>query len=209
MDKLSQYGKDLIDEQNANYTEKEQNDIKQPIQQTTKQEIKDTTINQNLLGDVISSTRIQIDKNTKDVVNTFGGLFNSIKESISDDEQSDKATEANLENANNSFHGNNDDDDKIKNETNEILKTTQHGKERIAGNNVARNVVLSAQEIRSTKSAGKVFEQADGAKVYLHEISPGKFNAVVQDKNGIITTMRHWSQNSINRIGKNYGWKLK
>lgn len=35
-------------------------------------------------------------------------------------------------------------------------------------------------EVRVTKSVGKAFTQADGATVYLHEITPGRFNAVVE-----------------------------
>lgn len=56
---------------------------------------------------------------------------------------------------------------------------------------------------------GKAFSQSDGATVYLHEISSGRFNAVVLNADGkVITTMSNWSQKSINRIAKNYGWNL-
>jgi len=50
---------------------------------------------------------------------------------------------------------------------------------------------------------------ADGAKIFLHEIAPGRFNAVVEGNKGIITTMSNWSQSSISRIARNYGWTIK
>ncbi len=55
---------------------------------------------------------------------------------------------------------------------------------------------------------GRAVTQADGATVYLREVAPGRFNAVVIGQKGIITTMRNWSEKSIIRIAKNYGWKL-
>ncbi len=90
------------------------------------------------------------------------------------------------------------------------VQTTLHGSERIAGAAATRGGVLSIEGINSTKSLGKVFNQTDGAKVFLHEISPGKFNAVIQNQTGkVITTMSNWSLKSINRIAKNYGWKIQ
>lgn len=64
-------------------------------------------------------------------------------------------------------------------------------------------------EISVTKSVGKAFTQAGGATVSLHEFAPGRFNVVVDGKRGLITTMGNWSQKSINRIAKNYGWNVK
>lgn len=72
-----------------------------------------------------------------------------------------------------------------------------------------RGGVLSIKEIETTKKNGKIISQSDGATVFLHEINPRRFNAVIQNSNGkIITTMSNWSQKSINRIAKNYGWNL-
>ncbi len=88
------------------------------------------------------------------------------------------------------------------------VKTTLHGAERISGAAATRGGVLSREGITMTKSMGRAITQADGATVYLHEISPGRYNAVVQGSKGIITTMENWSQKSILRIAKNYGWKL-
>jgi hypothetical protein len=88
------------------------------------------------------------------------------------------------------------------------VQTTLHGAERVAGTAATRGGVLSVEGINATKTLGKAFSQGDGATVFLHEITPGRFNAVVEGNKGIITTMENWSQKSINRIAKNYGWKL-
>ncbi|HMI02276.1 MAG TPA: DUF6443 domain-containing protein [Pedobacter sp.] len=89
------------------------------------------------------------------------------------------------------------------------IVTTLHGAERIAGIGAAsRGGVLSSEGIRTTMTLGRQIKQLDGATVFLREITPGRFNAVVQGEKGIITTMANWSQKSINRIAKNYGWKL-
>jgi len=78
--------------------------------------------------------------------------------------------------------------------TQNAIQSTAHGVQRIAGTTATRGGVLSVNEVRVT---------------YLHEITPGRFNAVVEGRKGIITTMGNWSQKSINRIAKNYGWNIK
>ena len=83
--------------------------------------------------------------------------------------------------------------------TQNAIQSTAHGVQRIAGTTATRGGVLSVNEVRVTKSVGKAFTQADGATVYLHEITPGRFNAVVEGRKGIITTMGNWSQKSINQ----------
>jgi len=88
------------------------------------------------------------------------------------------------------------------------LQTTLHGAERVAGSEATRGGVLTQEAISVTKSVGRRIIQNDGATVYLQEISPGRFNAVVEGNKGIITTMSNWSEKSILRIAKNYGWKL-
>lgn len=90
------------------------------------------------------------------------------------------------------------------------IQTTAHGSERIAGAAATRGGVLSPAGIKQTKQLGKVFTQPDGATVYLYEVKPGKFNAVVENTSGkIVTTMENWSQKSITRIAKNYGWPIE
>lgn len=86
--------------------------------------------------------------------------------------------------------------------------TTLHGTERIAGSLATRGGVLTLREAWTTRILGSSFKQADGATVYLRQLSNGRYNGVVWGQKGIITTMKGWSQNSINRIAKNYGWKL-
>jgi RHS repeat-associated protein len=86
---------------------------------------------------------------------------------------------------------------------------TTHGVERIAGATATRGGVLSMEGVNATKSLGRVFTQADGAKVFLHEITSGRFNVVVEGNRDIITTMNNWSQSSIDRIARNYGWIIK
>lgn len=95
--------------------------------------------------------------------------------------------------------------------TSKEIRTTVHGSERIAGAGATRGGVLTVSGIKQTKSLGKTFTQADGATVYLHEVSPGRFNAVVENTatGRVVTTMENWSQKSINRIAKNYGWPIE
>jgi hypothetical protein len=42
-----------------------------------------------------------------------------------------------------------------------------------------------------------------------YKTSSGKFNDIIEGKNGIITTKKNWSQKSIDRIAKNYGWQFE
>jgi hypothetical protein len=49
--------------------------------------------------------------------------------------------------------------------------------------------------------------QADGAKVHILEVEPGRFNVVVWGERGLITTFERLSQKSLGRLGKNYGWE--
>jgi hypothetical protein len=88
------------------------------------------------------------------------------------------------------------------------IQTTVHGAERIAGASATRGGVLTIEEIKQTKAMGRELAQADGAKIFLFEVAPGRFNAVVQGEKGLITTMANWSQKSISRIAQNHGWKL-
>ena len=88
------------------------------------------------------------------------------------------------------------------------FKTTGHGTERLAGNLATRGGVLSLTEAWTTRVLGSGYPQAGGGTVYLRQLSNGRYNAVVWGERGIITTMKGWSQKSINRVAKNYGWKL-
>lgn len=61
------------------------------------------------------------------------------------------------------------------------VELTAHGAERIAGAAATRGGVLSMEGVNATKSLGRKFIQSDGANVFLHEVTPGRFNAVIQN----------------------------
>jgi RHS repeat-associated protein len=89
----------------------------------------------------------------------------------------------------------------------EIL-TTKHGAERI-GANATRGGALNEAEYFATKSgATRVMLQRDGAMVYIQEISPGKFNVVVEnpETGELITTVKHTTQRKLDNLARNYGW---
>jgi hypothetical protein len=86
------------------------------------------------------------------------------------------------------------------------LRTTIHGAERIAGGAATRGGVLSQAEVIAAR-AGRALTQADGAAVRVLEVAPGRFNVVVEGDRGIITTFKSLSQQSIDRLSRNYGWK--
>jgi hypothetical protein len=54
---------------------------------------------------------------------------------------------------------------------------------------------------------GLVLKQADGATVYLKEVSPGRYDFIVEDERGIVTAHRGWPVRSVTRLAKNYGWR--
>src|SRR5205823_6312478 len=62
---------------------------------------------------------------------------------------------------------------------------TRHGQERLAGRNITN------EEYQAAKESGRVMTQADGAKVYIHEVSAGRSNVVVEGERGVITALRH------------------
>ncbi|GAC44189.1 hypothetical protein, partial [Paenibacillus popilliae] len=83
-----------------------------------------------------------------------------------------------------------------------VIKTTDHGAERL----MVRGFTPS--EISDLKlSPSKVMTQSDGAGVYIKEISAGKFNVIVESENGVVTALKNISENSLNRLSKNYEWK--
>jgi hypothetical protein len=91
--------------------------------------------------------------------------------------------------------------------TETTLQTTVHGAERIAGAAATRGGVLSEAGVAAVKQGGRVMTQADGATVRILQNEAGKFNVVVEGEKGIITTFENLSQKSVDRLGKNYGWK--
>jgi len=79
-------------------------------------------------------------------------------------------------------------------------RATAHGAERLARSGFTDDLV------KLTKTEGQVLHQSDGAKVFLRESSPGRFDFIVEGERGVITAHRNWSQKSIDGIAKNYGW---
>lgn len=89
------------------------------------------------------------------------------------------------------------------------IETTAHGSERIAGPSATRGGVLTEAEVKIAKELGKKGTQGNGGFVYLQEVNPGRFNAVLENAEGkLITTMKNFSQKSINKLARNYGWKF-
>jgi hypothetical protein len=83
-----------------------------------------------------------------------------------------------------------------------VIKTTEHGAERLMSRG------FSPSEISALKlSPSKVLSQTDGASVYIKDIGSGKFNVIVEGENGVVTALKNIGQNSLDRLGKNYGWK--
>ena len=80
-------------------------------------------------------------------------------------------------------------------------KATKHGSERLKERGFSRN------DISNTKSTSNVKTQSDGAKVYIKEISPGKYNVIVEGNRGIITALKNISKKSLDRLSKNYNWR--
>ena len=78
---------------------------------------------------------------------------------------------------------------------------TKHGAERM------KERGFTHKDVTETKANGIVKTQSDDAKVYINETHPGKFNIVVEGKNGPITVLKGLSQKSLARLLKNYGWR--
>ena len=87
-------------------------------------------------------------------------------------------------------------------------RTTAHGAQRIAGSAATRGGVLAVDEITNVEKAGTLFKANNGATVRLMQQPNGRFSAVVRNSNGqVVTTIKNWSQRSIDRIARNYGWR--
>lgn len=92
-------------------------------------------------------------------------------------------------------------------ENDEPIETTKHGAERLSDRNPTRGGVLSTDEVKELKEVGRVMEQRDGAKVFLREVEPGKFNVYIESEEGkVITTYRHIRPNKLQNLARNYGW---
>ncbi|MCP4305800.1 MAG: hypothetical protein GY788_13195 [bacterium] len=85
-------------------------------------------------------------------------------------------------------------------------ETTLHGADRIAGAGATRGGVLNPREISVVRSDGMVYQQANGALARVLKQPDGRYSVVVDGNRGLITTFKNLSQNSLDRLAKNYGW---
>lgn len=79
-------------------------------------------------------------------------------------------------------------------------RATIHGAERLT------QAGFTGELIAETRAAFAT-TQADGARVYIREVSPGRFDFFVQSERGIVTAHRGWSLKSVSRLAANYGWE--
>jgi hypothetical protein len=87
-----------------------------------------------------------------------------------------------------------------------VRQTTVHGTERIAGAGATRGGVLNTAEIAVVRGGGTPYAQSDGAIARVLQQADGRFSVVVDGNRGLITTFQNLSQNSLDRLAKNYGW---
>ena len=80
-------------------------------------------------------------------------------------------------------------------------KTTKHGSERL------KERGFSESDISNTKRTTNMKTQSDGARVYIKEVSSGKYNVIIEGDNGIITALKNISKKSLDRLTKNYNWR--
>lgn len=80
-----------------------------------------------------------------------------------------------------------------------VTAATIHGAERIATRE------FTEAEIALTKTGVQLL-QRDGATVFLKEVTPGKFNIIVEGGRGVVTAIKNVSEKSVARIASNYGW---
>ncbi|HKO42108.1 MAG TPA: RHS repeat-associated core domain-containing protein [Pyrinomonadaceae bacterium] len=80
-----------------------------------------------------------------------------------------------------------------------ISQATKHGAERLAERG------FTSADITLTKS-GSQFLQKDGARVFLKEVSSGRFNVIVEGQRGVVTALKDVSERKIAKLARNYGW---
>ncbi len=88
------------------------------------------------------------------------------------------------------------------------IETTAHGATRVAGAGATRGGVLNEAEIAVVRGSGATYTQSNGAIARILQQADGRFSVVVDGERGLITTFQNLSQNSLERLAKNYGWDL-
>jgi hypothetical protein len=68
--------------------------------------------------------------------------------------------------------------------------------------------VLNEAEIAVVRGSGATYTQSNGAIARILQQADGRFSVVVDGERGLITTFQNLSQNSLERLAKNYGWDL-
>jgi hypothetical protein len=87
------------------------------------------------------------------------------------------------------------------------LAVTAHGALRIGSEVAGRGGQLSALHVLTVRNGTHtILRQSDGAVVRIAKTAEGRLNVVIEGSRGIITTMRNWSQKSIDKIAEKYGW---
>ena len=82
-----------------------------------------------------------------------------------------------------------------------VVNTTKHGAERL----IERG--FTPKDISDLKLRPDIIKtQSDGAQVFIKQVN-GKYNVIVEGDNGVITSLKNISENSLNRLSDNYGWR--
>jgi RHS repeat-associated protein len=82
-------------------------------------------------------------------------------------------------------------------------KLSRHGAQRVQEHG------FSVKELEQILKSGKVYLQADGAKVYVrpNATSAGYYDFVIVGQRGIVTAHKHMSKHGMDSLAKNYGWQ--
>ena len=85
-----------------------------------------------------------------------------------------------------------------------MVEATVHGANRLAEASRLDPVQAIEAELQATMR----YTQADGAKVFVQEITSGKFNVVVKNPatNRIVTVLRSIDSRALANLARNYGW---
>ena len=82
-----------------------------------------------------------------------------------------------------------------------VINTTKHGAERL----IERG--FTPKDISDLKLRPDIIKtQSDGAQVFIKQVN-GKYNVIVEGDNGVITSLKNISENSLNRLSGNYDWR--
>jgi hypothetical protein len=81
-----------------------------------------------------------------------------------------------------------------------LLRSTAHGAEQMA----TRLGPVEAFAVEG--GAQTILKQSDGARVFIQEVAPGKFNVVIKNGQKVVSVFRHLRQGALDRLARNYGW---